>query len=781
MMAKDVKFQISLQPLMAFWENHLVNNCTHMAGMYAQIRQNMDQVQGFMENTHDSEFLRAHQALIAPLMSAVFAPASFQHKIAGALAPCSFDPFFVSPEFERLFVRNNAFFMGRSGEEHPGFVYQSQRLRIYFLILDRVYDLKIMPDMSTVGIVADEHTGLDRYYRIEFDFQFVEVTPLATPPVLTESDREKIRDNMMDAALLEQYIDPRSFLLSGFTVARASDVTRPAIISSLENQLIDQGSIFSAEGIRKLEQSLKILFEKPELRMGIGAIHNDRILKIKSDCQGNINCLFANSDHLSTEELKGSVWMEAAAQRDVLRVPNLSLRPNPLPAEERAIAAGIRSMLLISLVFQGETIGVLEILTPGVNELGAVEAQLLQQVAPIFSVALKRGVDEMDKTVQTIIKKKCTAVHPSVEWRFEQAAINHMERLRRGEPSEMEPIVFKEVIPFYGQVDIKNSSLARNHAIESDLTKQLQLALRVLTLGVKQRSWPLLKAYQHGVETRISTLTSSGIQSGDEFAMFAFLTHKVAPVFDELVGLSPEIGEAVLAYRNALYPDTGTVYEKRKAYEESISVINDTLGRYLDRVDQEMQTTFPHYFEKHQTDGVDYMMYIGASMMKHQTLASFHVKNMTLWQLQVSWGLARELEALKPDLALPLDAGHLILVNHTPLSIRFRFDEKRFDVDGAYDVRQEIIKSRIDKALVKGTGQRLTQPGKIAVVYSNPLEGRQIRQHIEYLVSQRKFKDEMEDLELEDLPDVRGLKALRVPVNPDVACQDNVIPMKASN
>jgi hypothetical protein len=210
-------------------------------------------------------------------------------------------------------------------------------------------------------------------------------------------------------------------------------------------------------------------------------------------------------------------------------------------------------------------------------------------------------------------------------------------------------------------------------------------------------------------------------------------------------------------------------------------MINEGLSRYLEQADQEIQSSFPHYFEKHQTDGVDYMMYLGSSMMKNQRLASFHVKNMTLWQLQVAWGLVRELEAIKPDLPLPLDAGHLILVNHTPLSIRFRFDEKRFDVDGAYDVRQEIIKSRIDKAVVKGTGQRLTQPGKIAVVYSNPLEGRQLRQHIEYLVSRKKFNDDMETLELEDLPDVRGLKALRVPVNLAYNRKDNVIPMKMSN
>jgi len=781
MMLEDVKSQISLQPLMAFWENNLVESCSHMADMYKRIREKMDQVPNFEENVHDSEFLKAHQDIIKPLMTAVFAPASFKNAIAGAIAPCAFDPFYFSPGFEQLFIRKDRFISGRSGEEHPGFMSHNHRLRIFFLILDRIYDLKFTPGMASVRIVSHEKTGLDRYYRIEFDFQFVDVKPLGTPPVLTQAQRDEIRDNMMDVEFLEQYIDPKAFLLSGFTIARALDVTRPAIVSSLESQLIDQGSIFSQEGIRKLELSLKVLFEKPQLGIGIGAIHNDRVLIIKGDCHEKINCLFANSDHFSFEELQGSVWMEATHQTSVLRVPDLSLKPNLVPVEAMAVSAGIRSILLAPLIFQGDTIGVLEIYTPDANDLNAVDAQMLQQVIPIFSVALKRGLDEMNKTVQTLIKEKCTAVHPSVEWRFEQAAINHMERLRKGNPSELEPIIFKDVIPFYGQVDIKNSSLARNRAIERDLKKQLELAHKVMSLGTQHRSWPLLKAYEHGIETRINTLASSGIQSGDESDMFSFLTHKVTPVFDELMEINADIHRAIQAYKHALDPDTGTVYEKRKAYENSVAIINDGLSRYLEQADQEIQSSFPHYFEKHQTDGVDYMMYIGASMMKDQRLAPFHAKNMTLWQLQVAWGLVRELEAIKPDLPLPLDAGHLILVNHTPLSIRFRFDEKRFDVDGAYDVRQEIIKSRIDKALVKGTGQRLTQPGKLAVVYSNPLEGRQLRQHIEYLVSRKKFHDDLEALELEDLPDVRGLKAFRVPVNLAQNHKDNVIPIKMSN
>ena len=98
------------------------------------------------------------------------------------------------------------------------------------------------------------------------------------------------------------------------------------------------------------------------------------------------------------------------------------------------------------------------------------------------------------------------------------------------------------------------------------------------------------------------------------------------------------------------------------------------------------------------------------------------------------------------------------------MSIRFRFDEKRFDVDGAYDMRYEIVKKRIDKALVRGSSERVTQPGKIAIVYSQPDEAAEYRTYIEYLQNRGYLGSEVEDLELGELQGVHGLHALRVTV-----------------
>jgi len=127
----------------------------------------------------------------------------------------------------------------------------------------------------------------------------------------------------------------------------------------------------------------------------------------------------------------------------------------------------------------------------------------------------------------------------------------------------------------------------------------------------------------------------------------------------------------------------------------------------------------------------------------------------------VSCGIALRAEQIKEQLPVPLETTHLVLVQHAPLAIRFRFDEKRFDVDGAYDIRYEIVKKRIDKALIKGTSERVTQPGTIAIIYSQPTEAVEYRGYIEYLQSLGYLSRGIEELELEELQGVHVFTPLR--------------------
>jgi hypothetical protein len=129
--------------------------------------------------------------------------------------------------------------------------------------------------------------------------------------------------------------------------------------------------------------------------------------------------------------------------------------------------------------------------------------------------------------------------------------------------------------------------------------------------------------------------------------------------------------------------------------------------------------------------------------------------------------IARLTNKISPQLKIPLQTTQMILMHSAPITISFRSDERRFDVEGAYNIRYEIIKKRIDKVHVKDTGERLTQPGTIAMVYSYVREMEEFRKYISFLQAKNILLPDIEMLDLEELQGVSGLKALRVRVNMD--------------
>ena len=199
--------------------------------------------------------------------------------------------------------------------------------------------------------------------------------------------------------------------------------------------------------------------------------------------------------------------------------------------------------------------------------------------------------------------------------------------------------------------------------------------------------------------------------------------------------------------------------------EESLMRINDEVGEILDREQIKAQLVFPHYFEKYRTDGVEYNAYIGQSLVKDLVYDEIYLKNIRLWQLLTMVNVARKIRHIQPELKTKLDITQLILVQSSPLSIAFRQDEKKFDVAGAYNIRYEITKKRIDKSVVKGSRERVTQVGKIAIIYSLADEIDEYKGYIDYLIAQGYVKNNIEYLELEDLQGASGLRALRIEVD----------------
>jgi hypothetical protein len=265
---------------------------------------------------------------------------------------------------------------------------------------------------------------------------------------------------------------------------------------------------------------------------------------------------------------------------------------------------------------------------------------------------------------------------------------------------------------------------------------------------------------------RVSTFlkdVEEDLNAGDEINILDFLQREIYPVFKHIKDINEALAKKVAIYMNRLDKDLNVVYEKRKAYESSVNLINEKLSKFIDKRQKDAQEMFPHYFERYKTDGVEFNMYIGQSIANKKPFDALYLYNLRLWQLQIMCEMENIAYALIDTMPHNLRVASLILVHSNPMAIKFRMDEKQFDVDGAYNIRYEIIKKRIDKAHIKNTEERITQPGKIAIIYSQDKDALEYIKYINFLQSRNQLGT-IEFLELEDLQGVSGLKALRVAV-----------------
>ncbi|MBW1789657.1 MAG: hypothetical protein JRK53_24095, partial [Deltaproteobacteria bacterium] len=247
---------LSLEPLLDFWRKNVAPACSHMGSMFEVFEGRINETPALKGAIEDVSILENYQDLLIPLMSVVFPAASWNTEVFGALTPYTSQPFYQSPRFKQLMVGEDGFLKGRIKDDQ-GVSEEGGLLRAYFLVLDRIYGLQQGLDSPIIRIVQDQETGLDRYFRITLDLQFVEVRTVGAPGKLSEKERAAIAENITDIELLSKFIRPDKFEFHGFSVIRAVDVTESEVVSALEKDLIDQQSIFSADGFKRLQERLR--------------------------------------------------------------------------------------------------------------------------------------------------------------------------------------------------------------------------------------------------------------------------------------------------------------------------------------------------------------------------------------------------------------------------------------------------------------------------------------------------------------------------------------------
>ncbi|MDE1207691.1 GAF domain-containing protein [Tenacibaculum larymnensis] len=708
----------------------------------------------------DESTLEKYQDTIEMLLEPLFPELLLENEIKAVSIPFTFTSFKFTSRFEKI--------LQNAGDDYELKVrnFESDLMYKYAcsIILTEVYNYSINVKRPFYFDIPDKTTNTIKNYRAAFNADFMEISPTENAPKITEEDIKFLLDNFDDIDVWKEKFPPDSYIFKGFGIMNLFDVTTDEIISEIRTSLIKKDD----DLVTTLQEIFRRFFEINDLSLGFSIfetdsnnfnsshINKEESLVLNYEKDVSCDCIFCN---YVLEKL--FINNETLAISDVEKYGKQTENKN---FYQRLKDKNIGSIILVPIQASTKnSLAIIEFASPRPFELNSINQNKLQDLIPLFKIAVDRFSEEHQNILEATIQENYTSIHPTVKWRFYEAAERfHIESYETKEKVKIEDIVFPDVHPLYGQSDIKGSSIARNKAIKEDLTTQLSLAISVLLEACKVESLPIYKELRFRVEEYLSEV-KKGLKAGDEIAILDFLKREIYPVFNHIKTVNKDLSSLVESYISRLDPNLQVVYEKRKAYEDSVTLLNDKLASFIDTRQKEAQQMFPHYFERYKTDGVEYNMYIGQSLTREKKYDDLYLYNLRLWQLQVMCEMENVALKAAEKMEHKLRVASLILVHSNPLAIKFRMDEKQFDVDGAYNIRYEIIKKRIDKAHIKGTEERLTVPGKIAIVYSQEKDAEEYYKYIKYLQS-KNLLGNVEKLDIEDLQGVSGLKALRAEV-----------------
>ena len=757
-----LQLQISFEKLYQVYEKYANDSFekhplhTFAKHIKAEVTKHPELIQGFSDVTLVKNLKDSINVLLEPL----FPEALQLNEIKAASIPFSFTTFKFSTRFQNI-VKN-------AGENFELTVRNFENDGMYIMactfILGAVYGFKIDMKRPFYFDIPDENTGTMKYYRAAFNADFSEITPTENAPKLTEEDFKILQKNYDSIEIWKEKLPPNSYHFKGFGLINLFDVTAEESISSIKANLLSGGN----ELIPKLQNNLRDFFGNKDLLLGYSFYNKTKTNHCESVSKKSNSIILSDAENMQcdTNFFCANVMHKIFnAQEPVVisDVEEYGQKMNYNFFYKNLQKAGIQSIILIPIKAATEgDIALLEIASPRAYELNSVNIKKLKDIIPVFDAAVKRSSEERQNVLEATIQENYTAIHPAVKWRFYEAAEKYQTAVQLDENAKLDEIIFKDVYPLFGQSDIKGSSEARNSAIQEDLSTQLSLAITVLKEACKVEKLPIYEELMFRVTAYLKEV-KMGLKAGDEINILTFLKREIYPVFNHIQLINHQLSAKVTDYKSHLNPDLGVVYEKRKNYEDSVNTLNNRLAKFLDSKQKEAQKMYPHYFERYKTDGVEFNMYIGKSINKDTHFDEIYLYNLRLWQLQTMVEMENIAFQERKNMAHDLRVASLILVHNNPLSIKFRMDEKQFDVDGAYNIRYEIIKKRIDKAHIKGTTERLTTPGKIAIVYSQDKDALEYIKYIHFLQSKNQI-GKIEFLELEDLLGVSGLKALRIEV-----------------
>lgn len=622
--------------------------------------------------------------------------------------------------------------------------------------------------------------GILRHYRIIYNGDFTELIPTDKAKKLNKKDIELLKRSYDDIEVWKKMFPPHSWILKGFGIITLFDATIENAISNIKTSLLKAGqeSIEISIG----QNTIRSIFKIKNLDYGACFVDDETNGFIDLAMRTDFVSMFSlNGKDVSKEVIKAAQNFFGFVRNSesyfcATDILELYKHQEWIPYLEFLKSNNIRSFILAPIKKTDAFQAYLELVCATPYTLNTINANKLNDLMPLINDTFERYHYEVKNEIDAIIQREYTTIHPSVNWKFENEAKRYFFAKNSAEniPSEeiLKEIVFENVFPLYGETDIKGSTAFRNKATMADLKSQLKEILIILE-NTKTEDQSLL------FDQRINEIKYWQEQlKKHHFVVEAQIHHYIIttihPLFQQL-GDKKSFKKQIEKYYGLIDDKTQRFCMQRKKYDTAIQTINKNITDIIDTEQIAVQQVYPHYFERFRTDGVEHSLFIGNSITPHHIFDPIYLYNLRLWQIQVMCKIIMSNHKLQTKLKFDIQLTSLILAYSEVISIRFRMDEKRFDVEGNTDIRFEIMKKRLAKAMLKDSKERLVQEDKLAIVYVNDTEKQNYINYLNFLKKKNYFVGEIEQVTIEDLQDINDLKALRMSINTEFNPDDFVI------
>lgn len=706
----------------------------------------------------DEEILVEFGPIIQELLEILFPIALSDNEIKAVSMPFQKLMFNHSSRFKKIIVESGGNYTMeiRNFNQHEYYIASCCIIMNYYFKTD--FDLS-----RPLFIDLPDAKGILHHYRVLYNADFVEVIPTADAIMLTKEDIDLLEDNYDDLALWQSKFPQKSWILKGFGIISLINVTTESALSLLKENLLRSELQRRPMG-DILAQIFSSIFRVPNIRIGYTPFD------LEGGFQQETRKVMEFKDYLiqgddSSIILSKSAYKTLIKNKEYYSISDIS----DVPADESEAAMyallnenGVQSCLFAPVVIADNVEGILEIVTDKPRLLHSINAQKLNSIMPIVSETFQRVKMDLFNQVEAIIQREFTTIHPSVYWKFLEEAFKNYLVNGVSRDYAINPIGFSDVYALYGEIDIKGSGQIRNKAICNDLSEQLEKLLALFSEVIPTNNTLIIEKHSLKLTAYLRQLDTS-LVSGLEQRIQQYIKKEIHPYLEKEGHLFN--ASKIEEYKREIDPQLGIYYKYRSIFDKQVGRMNKGFSDLLDKRQKVVQAVYPHYYERFKTDGVEHNIYIGSSICPTKLFDTTYLQNLRLWQLQVMSELMCIHYQNNAQDELAMDVTELLFVYDTPLGIQFRMDEKRFDIDGVYNTRYEIIKKRLDKACIKGTDERIVQPKKITIAFASSYDINDYMSYIDYAQQLGLLLNDVEQFDIQELQSVSGLVGIRVSVN----------------